>query len=337
MQKLLTISVASYNIEQYMDKMITSIIEADVPKEIEVLIVNDGSSDRTAAMALDYEKKYPEFIKLVNKENGGHGSTINKGIELASGKYFRALDGDDWLNSTALKELVRRLPEINDEVILSNYCRCYEDGRNKVVEFEGLADGMSYTFEEIASIVEWMRYHTVIYKTSILIENMIRLDEHCFYVDTEFMLLPIPYVHTIYYYEDYLYCYRLGLSDQSVSAESRRKNIGSSMKVSNRLFKFYHSLKKNASENTLSEEKWNYIINGISSHCIWTVVSLLLFPISRKRKADIIRFEKRVLKVSPDLYQAMQNKGKYSRSINALRKSGYRLYPLVSFYKSHTL
>ena len=96
MEKLLTISVAAYNVDNYLDQLMQSVIEADVMDALEVLIVNDGSKDGTAAKALSYQQQYPASVRLIDKENGGHGSTINCGIREAKGKYFRALDGDDW-------------------------------------------------------------------------------------------------------------------------------------------------------------------------------------------------------------------------------------------------
>lgn len=311
-----------------MDKMICSIIKANVSDKVEVLIINDGSVDNTADLAMKYEAEYPRMIKLIDKENGGHGSTINKGIELAQGKFFRALDGDDWVNPIALKKLVERLGNIDADMILSNYCKCYEDGRNEVVNFEGLTEGM-YTFDEIAPIVQWMRYHTVIYKTNILKEHEIKLDEHCFYVDTEFMLFPLPYVNEIYYFDDYIYCYRLGLTDQSVNPESRKKHIDNSLKVAEHILDIANS----GQIAGFSNVKKSYIISGIANHCIWHIISLLLFPTSKKKKYEIMDFEKKVKEKSSDVYSDMQSKGKYSRSIYVLRKTKYIMYPVVSWYQ----
>ena len=97
MEKLLTISVAAYNVEAYLDQLMASVIASGVLDAIEVLIVSDGSTDRTAEIARGYEAQYPASVRLIEKPNGGHGSTINRGIREAKGKFFRALDGDDWV------------------------------------------------------------------------------------------------------------------------------------------------------------------------------------------------------------------------------------------------
>lgn len=329
MEKLLTISVAAYNIAPYLDKLVKTIVDSNVFGKIEVLIINDGSTDDTAERAFKYEKEYPELIKLVNKKNGGHGSTINKGIELAKGKYFRALDGDDWVNSAALNKLVNKLDEINTDLILSNFCKCYEDGSNEIVRFEELEDDKEYSFEEVVSYVKRMRYHTIIFKTSILQNNNIRLDENCFYVDTEFVLFPMLFIKNVYFFDDYLYCYRLGLTDQSVSPESRRKNISHSLKVADSILKLCNG----KIFNRLSSEKKQYIISVVAGHCIWCVQSYLLFESSDEVKQKIMEFDNKVKVTSREVYICMQNQGKSSRSINLLRKTGYKLYGFISWYK----
>ena len=93
--KILTISIAAYNVEKFLDKTLSSLCNESLSEDLEVLIIDDGSTDKTGNIAKQYEKKYPNIFRYVYKENGGHGSTINKGIELAQGKYFRVLDGDD--------------------------------------------------------------------------------------------------------------------------------------------------------------------------------------------------------------------------------------------------
>ena len=149
MTKMLTISVAAYNIEQYIDDLMRSIIQSGVMQHIEVLIVNDGSRDNTAIVAYEYQKQYPDSVKVIDKPNGGHGSTINMGIMEAKGKYFRALDGDDWVKSENLARLVEKMETLEADLILSDFCKCYADGREQIEQLsEKLKDGQSYSFDE---------------------------------------------------------------------------------------------------------------------------------------------------------------------------------------------
>ena len=329
MGKTLTISVAAYNVAQYLDQLMQSVIDSGVLEKIEVLIINDGSQDETADKALVYQQRYPDSVRLISKENGGHGSTINRGIREAKGAYFRTLDGDDWVHSEHLKGLVETAAGLDVDLILSDYRNCYADGREEIVcDFPKLEKGRTYSFDELQEKVEWMRYHAVVYRTALLQEHAITLDEKCFYVDSELMLFPIPYVDTVYYFKDPVYCYRLGLTEQSVSRESRQKHIADGKKVSDSLLKYYGEVKPR-----LSESKRAYFIEGVSGHCLFHFKSLMMFPPSRKQKQEILFFEKTVRESDGDVFLRMGQKGERSRMLLFLRRTHYAGYGLMCRYK----
>ena len=328
MSKILTISVAAYNIEKYIHKMMQSLIDAGCMEDLEILIVDDGSKDNTAKLAQEYEARYPDSVKHVEKENGGHGSTINKGIDLASGIYFRALDGDDWVNSESLKELVSTLKKTDVDMVVCDFDRCYSDGRVIKEEFSDLKPDREYTFDEITHHTSWICYHSIVYKTQLLKNQHIRLDEHCFYVDEEYDLFPIPYIQTVTYFNKPVYCYRLGVNEQSVSPESRRKNIKHGFTVAESLLNFYTE-----ESVDLSEAKNKYIGYGIADHCVWQIESLLLFPCSASKMKEIKTFDKNIQAKCNEIYLKMGQLGKQSRKINLLRRSGYFMYFILCIYK----
>jgi glycosyltransferase involved in cell wall biosynthesis len=324
-QKLLTFSVASYNIERYLDKLMQTVVCDATKERIEVLIVNDGSKDRTAEMALEYEKAYPGTVRLVDKENGGHGSTINRGMQEAKGKYFRALDGDDWVDTEALVKLLDQLETLETDVVLMDFNRCFEGAGTERVSFPQLKDGNTYDFDEIADKIDFMYYHSVIYRTAFLQEHQIRLQEKCFYVDTEFMIYPVPHVKRLTYLALPLYCYRIGISEQSVSAAGRIKHIADSDRVAHNLLAFYQSLPAD-----LSAAKRAYIGNGMALNFVFHINSLLMFDASKEKKKEIKAFEKQIKASSPEAYARMS---KNAKTIWALRKSGYLLYGPLCRYK----
>ena len=329
--KLLTISVAAYNVEAYLDRLMQSLTDSGVMEQLEILVVDDGSQDSTTEIALNYQKWYPDSVRLIRKENGGHGSTINRGIREASGKYFRTLDGDDWLHSGHLKALVEQMEKIDADIILSNFCNCYADGTEDVIDdFPALEDGNTYSFDELQSRVEWMRIHTVIYRTSLLKEHGITLDEHCFYVDAEFMLYPIPFVETIYTCKPYLYCYRLGQPGQSVSRNGRIKHIEDGARVSRSLLDFYQ---ENAPQ--LPESKKKYFVEGIANHCLFHFKSLMMLPASPASKKKVLSFERFVREADPEIFEKMAQKGERSRMLKLVRRSHYLIYYPMNWYKNH--
>ena len=104
--KLLSVVVPSYNASKYLDFNLQSFLRPSVPEKLEVIVVDDGSTDDTARIADAYHEKYPETIKVIHKENGGHGSGINAGLRAATGKYFKVVDADDWVDHEALERLL---------------------------------------------------------------------------------------------------------------------------------------------------------------------------------------------------------------------------------------
>lgn len=121
MEKILTVTVPSYNVEKFLENTLDSFVDERVLDDIEVLIVDDGSKDKTAEIGRKYEEKYPDTFRVISKENGGHGSTINRGIGEAKGKYFKVVDGDDWVDQDGFAELIQRLKTCDADYVFTNY------------------------------------------------------------------------------------------------------------------------------------------------------------------------------------------------------------------------
>ena len=122
--KLLSIAIPCYNSEAYMEKCIDSLLVGG--EDVEILIVNDGSSDRTAEIADSYERKYPTIVKAIHQENGGHGEAVNAGIRNATGLYFKVVDSDDWVNAEAYAQILKTLSDLirgpeTVDLLISNF------------------------------------------------------------------------------------------------------------------------------------------------------------------------------------------------------------------------
>ena len=122
--KYISFAIPCYNSEAYMEKAINSILVGG--DDVEIIVVNDGSKDGTQAIAEKYEKEYPTIVKAVSKENGGHGDAVNCGLAHATGRYFKVVDSDDWVDEEALKKIldaVKGFVEADSQVdmIISNY------------------------------------------------------------------------------------------------------------------------------------------------------------------------------------------------------------------------
>lgn len=242
--KLLTIVVPSYNTEAYIEKNIKTFLDERLYEKAEVLIINDGSSDGTAKLAERFEENYPGYIRLISKENGGHGSVINLGIKEANGRYFKVVDGDDWVNTENLVKLVADLEKMEADVVLNPYIEVNQQtGKEKKREF--VIAGSHQELDSIEIILQnqiLMPLHETTYKTNILRDNNVEVTESCFYEDFQYNLYPVQYLQTVKILDYPVYNYLIGQKSQSVSAANSLKNIDMMFTVLCDSLDHYHSV-----------------------------------------------------------------------------------------------
>ncbi|MCD7709287.1 MAG: glycosyltransferase family 2 protein [Clostridiales bacterium] len=221
--KLLTITVPCYNSQDYMEHCIDTLLPGG--EDVEILIVDDGSTDRTAEIADEYERKHPGIVRAIHQKNGGHGAAVNTGIRQAKGLYFKVVDSDDWLDEEAYPLVLDKLRDLagsrpTPDMMLANYV--YEKQgakRKKVMRQAGLPVDQMFTWGDVKFFRKghYILMHSVIYRTKMLRECDLRLPRHTFYVDNIYVYKPMPYVKNIYYMDVELYHYYIGREDQSVN------------------------------------------------------------------------------------------------------------------------
>ena len=141
--KYISFAIPSYNSQEYMSHAIESILVGG--EDVEIIIVNDGSSDDTSKIAHEYEEKYPTIIKAVDKENGGHGDAVNSGLTHATGKYFKVVDGDDWVDTKALEHLLEIMEQSNSDMIATGFVIvCQDVDQKEVIHVENVDYGKEY-------------------------------------------------------------------------------------------------------------------------------------------------------------------------------------------------
>ena len=318
--KLLSIVIPAYNVEKYLADAMKPYLEMSDPQRVEVLIVNDGSKDKTLEVARRYEEKLPGIVKVIDKKNGGHGSTINVGIQKATGKYFKVVDGDDWVDTKALEKMLEYMKNINSDMIATAYNMIYEDiQKEEEVHIRNVEYGKEYEFSVICEKIEYIRMHSTIFKTSVLRENKIRLDEHCFYVDVEHDLLPLKWVKTITFYDEVFYQYRLGRPGQSVNMQSMIKNRENHERVIKRIVKYNR-------DNQLPETVRKYIDKKLDNMIGFQYTILFACGSGKSEKRELMEFDKWLKKNANHLYCHVQQK-----KILLLRKFGFRNYYFVKF------
>ena len=259
--KLLSIVVPTYNIEQYITTCIESFkrVQDKYYSEFEIIVVNDGSTDNSVKVVENLIVDSDLDLRIISKENGGHGSTINVGITEAKGKYFKVIDGDDWIDISSFETLLEKLKTIDVDMVISNYTEQHVyNNSKKTIDFverivpdvilEGLSDRR-------------IPMHALTYKTSILKNNSIRLSEKTFYVDTEYTLLPIKYVKNYIYYDLDIYQYFLGRPDQSMHINIMKQKSEHHYRVTKRILEFYREIHTDKIQENIVREALIYLIN----------------------------------------------------------------------------
>lgn len=263
--KLLTITIPCYNSQDYMRHAIESALAGG--KDVEILIVDDGSIDNTLMIANEYQEKYPNIVKAIHKENGGHGSAVNTGIQNASGLFFKVLDSDDWFDEASLKKILRLIKyvaaqSIPLDMIISNYV--YEKPslhKRKVVNYRSAVPcNKFFTWDDVKyfKMTQNLLMHSIMYKTKLLRDCKLHLPEHTFYVDNIFAFCPLPYVKRMYYLNVNLYRYYIGRDDQSVNETVMTKRIDQQIKITKIMI---HSLNL---ESISSKKLKSYMLQYLS-------------------------------------------------------------------------
>ena len=224
--KLISFAVPCYNSAGYMRRCIDSLLKGG--EDVEIIVVNDGSKDETPLIAAEYAAIHPN-VRVVNKENGGHGSGVNKGLELAQGLYYKVVDSDDWLDGDALEKLLALLREHRDagklaDLYVTNfvYEKVCDNARYVRSYAHNFPQGRFFGWEEVKRFHKSnvLLMHSLLYRTDKLRQSNTVLPEHTFYVDNIFAYNPLPFMKKLYYLNVDLYRYYIGREDQSVSAKN---------------------------------------------------------------------------------------------------------------------
>ncbi len=244
--KYITFAIPCYNSEAYMEKAINSILPAG--EDVEILIVNDGSTDKTKKIGKQYAERFPSIVKVINKENGGHGDAVNSGLSQASGKYFKVVDSDDWVDEDSLMKLlevikgfVREGSEV--DMIVSNYV--YEKvgmEHKKIIHYRNvLPQDEIFRWDDIGSfhLDQYILMHSVMYRTEMLKLCQLKLPKHTFYVDNIYVYYPLPHVRLLYYLDVDFYRYFIGREDQSVNEKIMISRVDQQIYVTKSMISMY--------------------------------------------------------------------------------------------------
>lgn len=303
--KSLTITVPSYNSEDYLGRCLDSLLVGG--EQVEILVVNDGSTDQTEAIANTYAAKYPSIVKVINQENLGHGGAVGTGLRHATGKYFKVVDSDDRLDADSLKKVLQRIEQWqkNDTNVDLIVCNCvYEKSGEPpyVVNYrKAFTDDKIEGWDETSNfgLTQYLIMHAQIFKTSILRESHVQLPLHTFYVDNLFAYQPLPLVKTICYLDVDLYRYFIGRDDQSITTKNMMDRIDQQLLVTKLMVDVTDIYSLNNPKLTACMER------NLSS--VMSISSVLLLMIGTedalKKRTDLWNYVKAS---SPQLYRRLR-------------------------------
>ena len=225
--KLLSIIIPTYNMEKYLEKCLNSLLIKENLEKLEILVINDGSKDQSLKIAQQYERQYPQIIRVIDKENGNYGSCINRGLKEATGKYIKILDADDSYDTELLNQYIKEIENQNVDMIVNDFV---------LVNLENKEISTPYTYSFIpkkkisfleykdTNNIEKLCMHSVAYKRQNLIELNYVQTEGISYTDIEWVFLPLTKVNSIYYFNKSLYRYLIGREGQTMSMDIYIKN-----------------------------------------------------------------------------------------------------------------
>ena len=304
MEKILTIVVPTYNMEKYLNRCLSSlVVEPDWMDKLEVLVVNDGSKDRSQAIAQVYESKYPRTFKVIDKENGNYGSCINAALSVATGKYVKVLDADDWFDSKAFIDYLSLLNTTDVDFVFNGMY--IVDGSGNVLErhcFEDrLTESTIISFKEYAEKMNGAGVYmqNVAYRLQCLRKMAYRQTEGISYTDQEWLFVPLFAVSTVAYYSSPLYYYQVGRSGQTIDYDTHIKNMWMEVSVTKSLVNAYEKYKDGIQEITESR----YIFGRLMSRIRFLYSTYLLSSRDKLSVDELIDFDKFLLETDCYLYK----------------------------------
>ncbi|UDG86614.1 glycosyltransferase family 2 protein [Bifidobacterium pseudocatenulatum] len=316
-KKTLTFVVPAYNMTEYLERCVMSLIAAKRNDDIEVLIVDDGSSDGTLEMAQKFEARYPGIVRAIHQANKGHGGAVNTGIAAASGMYVKVVDADDWVGPESLEQVMAVLREEADstepiDMLVTNYVYDKVGKRNKhVVNFRhAMKAGARLAWNDLGhfGLAEYILMHALTYRTAVVRESGMQLPEHTFYVDFIYAYQPFPWVKTMKYLDTPFYHYFIGRDGQSVQTDVMIRRVDQ-LRLVNQCM-----VRATPERGTVPDGLYRYMIHFLAIESSVASVFMILSrdPENYEKKKDMWNDIKAY---SPTIYKDVRKKA-MSRALN---------------------
>ncbi|MDR2408067.1 MAG: glycosyltransferase family 2 protein [Bacteroidales bacterium] len=299
-EKVISLAVAVFNMEKYLHRCLDSVLIEGIKNKIEVIAVNDGSTDGSLAIIEKYKTEFPQSVVVINKPNGHYGSCINAALQIARGKYFRPLDADDWFDPKTLVQFVKTLENSGADMVLTNYSKEYAGCRGMAMfdeaDIKNIIPGKNYDFNNFELNNCFLVMHAITYKTTILKQMNFKCAEGIHYTDTEYCLYPLRFIKTYTYINLVLYRYFVGRTEQSMSELVMAKNKDHLYILATRMINYL-------SGNLYSDNIQKMQISLLEKICGYYYQAVLLHtPRNTKDEVKLNNIDLAIKAASGDLY-----------------------------------
>lgn len=321
MEKVLSVSVAAYNVEKYIRETLDCFVGVPGIERLEVIVVDDGGKDSTPAIVQEYVEKYPDVFRLVRKENGGWGSTINASLKVAEGKYFKLLDGDDYFVHDHIKGFLDGLENMDADLVITPAYAFDSDTKRRIFSLMDYPFPTNYRAYDIERLNMWAFHpsvYGVCYKTELLRSSGMQITPHCFYTDVEFVLKGFNTIKTAGSLPMEIYCYRKARSGQSMSLEGVRKHYQDHLKMVTTMLAFERD---HVSNGKIHEIFYARLTDAITNMYRWF---MYLEP-SEEHKKEMMDFDHLLKTEYPSYYWANA-----FGDVGILRRTNFKLYKQIA-------
>ena len=250
MAKLLSIIIPTYNMEALLPRCLDSLVSAKQADLLDVLVVNDGSKDRSSEIGHQYETAHPDVVRVIDKPNGNYGSTINAALPVARGKYIKVLDSDDWFDTQALDAFLSVAEKTDADMLHTPFTQRWPGGTLEVVRYNTMGRepyeyGKLYELDDVLKdgYIRFFLMHALAYRTELLREIGYHQTEGISYTDTEWACFPTFHAQTICFLDINLYQYNLDRDGQTMAPEVIMKCLPQLDKVNDSMLHYYQEHK----------------------------------------------------------------------------------------------
>lgn len=331
-KKILSLIVPTYNMEAYLCRCLDSVTDASITSAVEVIVVNDGSKDNSLNIAKEYEQKRPDIVRIIDKKNGNYGSCVNAALEIATGKYIKMLDADDWYDTSEFIKLIEKLENIDCDLFVTHYQKVYNTGEiiNRRYDCSKWENGLLYDVDDIFKTNEFdnLQMHQIGYRTSVLRDMHYKQTEGISYTDYEWTYMPLYHVEKVAFVDANVYRYFLGREGQTMDSKVLNKCLGHELISLESMLKF-----KSVQGEVISPNLARHLSYATMKRAFMIYIRALVYMSDDDfSKFDLKKLDELLLVYSKEDYVAVEKYDARSFIIRHWRKTKSRYYSLLRLF-----